>query len=687
MNHATHNAIVNFIWKIADDILRDYVVRGKYRDVILPMTVIRRLDCLLEPSKDEVLARHAWLIENKIFQQDLALRKVTGYPFYNTSKFTLRRLLDEPSNIRANFENYLDGFSENVRDIIAKFKVRSYLDTLDEHGLVYHLIEKFVSKDINLSPDPVKTPTGELIHEGLSNLGMGYIFEELVRRFNEENNEEAGEHFTPRDIVHLMVNLIFAPIQDQIQSGTYLIYDCACGSGGMLTVADERLKELAGQQGKHIVTVLHGQEVNAETFAICQSDMLIKGHDASKIAYGSTLSKDGHKATKFDFMLANPPYGKSWKVDADALAEGKKKEIKDARFLVDHPGLPDGENLELLPRTSDGQLLFLVNMLSKMKTETPMGSRIAIVHNGSALFTGDAGQGETNVRRWILENDWLEAIIGLPLDMFYNTGIATYVWVLTNRKPKHRKGKVQLIDATDMYRKLRKNLGKKNCEFGEEHVEELTKLFLDFKETPQSKIFDNEDFGYWKITVERPLRLAFQITEEREATLRLASDEKLLVALHEMKKVFGREQHLDFNEVKRQWEDHMDEKSIKLKAPELKKLYDAFTSRYEAAEPVVRRKTKETTEYEPDKELRDTESVSLKEPIEVFFQREVLPYVPDAWIDHEATRKGFEISFAKTFYKLPAQRSLEEIASELFALEKETEGILHSLVKSFREAE
>ena len=478
MNQTTHNAIVNFIWKIADDVLRDYIVRGKYRDVILPLTVIRRLDTLLEPTKDAVLKTHAWMNEQKIFQQDVGLKKTAGYPFYNTSRFTLRRLLDEPSNIRANFENYIDGFSENVRDIVAKFKVRTYLDTLDEHGLLFHLIERFVSKDINLSPEPVKTPAGEMIHEGVSNLGMGYVFEELVRKFNEENNEEAGEHFTPRDIIHLMVDLIFTPIRDRIQSAPYLIYDCACGSGGMLTEAEARLHGLAEASGKQVVAELYGQEVNPETFAICQSDMLIKERDPGKIKYGSTLSRDGFPNLRFDFMLANPPYGKSWKVDAEALSEGKKGEIKDPRFLVEHEGLPPGEKLELLPRSSDGQLLFLVNMLSKMKHDTELGSRIAIVHNGSSLFTGDAGQGESNVRRWIIENDWLEAIIGLPLDMFYNTGIATYIWVLSNRKPAHRKGKVQLIDATALYRKLRKNLGKKNCELTEEHVAKITELFM-----------------------------------------------------------------------------------------------------------------------------------------------------------------------------------------------------------------
>ena len=344
---------------------------------------------------------------------------------------------------------------------------------------------------------------------------MGYVFEELIRRFNEENNEEAGEHFTPRDIIQLMVNLIFLPIENQIQSGTYLVYDDACGSGGMLTESEAFIQQLAEKSGKKFTIELYGQEVNPETYAICQADMLIKGRDPDKIYYGSTIAKDNFAKVTFDFMLANPPYGKSWTVDQDAIMDGKKKEIIDPRFAVEHPGLKPGEKLTLVPRSSDGQLLFLVNMLSKMKHNNPLGSRIAIVHNGSALFTGDAGQGESNIRRWIIENDWLECIIGLPLNMFYNTGIATYIWVLSNRKPEHRKGKVQLIDATEWYGKLRKNLGKKNCELTQENIKHITETFLNFQQTEQSKIFDNADFGYHKITVDRPLRLSFQVTPEK----------------------------------------------------------------------------------------------------------------------------------------------------------------------------
>jgi type I restriction enzyme M protein len=686
MNQTQHNAIVNFIWKIADDVLRDYVIRGKYRDVILPMTVIRRLDTLLEPTKEAVLKTHDWMNEQKIFQQEAGLKKTAGYAFYNTSRFTLRRLLDEPSNIRANFENYIDGFSENVRDIIAKFKVRSYLDTLDEHGLVFPLIQKFVSKDINLGPDPVKTTAGDVLHEGLSNLGMGYVFEELVRKFNEDNNEEAGEHFTPRDIIHLMVDLIFAPIKDQIQSATYLIYDCACGSGGMLTEAEERLRSLAAIEGKQVAAELYGQEVNAETFAICQSDMLIKGRDPARIKYGSTLSRDGFPNLRFDFMLANPPYGKSWKVDADALSEGKKGEIKDPRFLVEHDGLPSGEKLELLPRSSDGQLLFLVNMLSKMKHDAASGSRIAIVHNGSALFTGDAGQGESNVRRWIIENDWLEAIIALPLDMFYNTGIATYILVLSNRKPAHRRGKTQLIDATAMYRKLRRNLGKKNCEFAPEHVDRIIDLFLSFEQTPISKIFEAAELGYHKITVERPLRLRFQITPEREKAIQNSGDERTAELLNGMKELFGGDHQMDFNAVKKQFNAWLDRRDVKVSGPELRRLWVMLTDKDEAAEPVVKRRVKGRIEYEPDSDLRDTENVPMTERIEDFFEREVIPYAADAWVDHDKTQRGYEISFNKHFNEYAPPRSLHAIASDIFALEEETNGLLHQIVADIVES-
>lgn len=679
MNHTTHNAIVTFIWNIADDVLRDVYVRGKYRDVILPMTVIRRLDVLLEPTKDKVLELNAFLDQQTIYHKAAALEKAAGYKFYNTSKFTLRRLLDEPKLIRANFENYLDGFSENVQEIINKFKFRNQLPTLVEANRLYALVQKFLSKDINLGPDPVLASDRTVIHEGLTNLGMGYVFEELIRRFNEENNEEAGEHFTPRDIIRLMVNLIFLPIKNEIQSGTYLVYDPTSGSGGMLTEAETFLEKLAAEAGKRVSVELFGQEVNPETYAICQSDMLIKGRDPANIKYGSTLSDDGFPNLEFDFMLANPPYGKSWKVDQERMMEGRK-EVTDPRFAVNHPNLRYGEKLMLIPRVSDGQLLFQVTMLSKMKRATKLGSRIAVVHNGSALFTGDAGQGESNIRRWVLENDWLEAIIGLPENMFYNTGIATYIWVLTNRKPEHRKGKVQLIDATNDYRKLRKNLGQKNAELADADISRITQLFLDFQETPESKIFDNADFGYSKIVVERPLRLTVHVTPERLAKFKEASDARLHSLADLFASVLGDKPCKDFNAAREALEHYLKANKIKTKQADLKVLWNAFSQKDETAAHVIKEETANGVAYEPDPELRDTENVPLKESIDEYFEREVLPYVPDAWIDRDKTQTGCEISFTKYFYKYQPLRRLEDITADILALEQETEGLLHRIL-------
>ncbi|ADG07594.1 type I restriction-modification system subunit M [Kyrpidia tusciae] len=500
--------ITNFIWGIADDVLRDLYVRGKYRDVILPMTVIRRLDAVLEPTKQAVLEMKASLDKAGITHQDAALRMAAGQAFYNTSPFTLRDLKARASRqqLEADFRAYLDGFSPNVQEIIDNFEFRNQIPRLAKADALGTLIEKFLDPSINLSPQPVLGSDGSVRLPGLDNHAMGTIFEELVRRFNEENNEEAGEHWTPRDAVRLMAHLVFEPIADRIESGPYPLYDGACGTGGMLTVAEETLLQLAKERGKQVSVHLFGQEINAETYAICKADLLLKGEgDAADNIVGgpehSTLSNDAFPGRTFDFMLSNPPYGKSWKSDLERM--GGKAGIKDPRFVVQHRG----EELSLITRSSDGQMLFLVNMLSKMKHDTPLGSRIAEVHNGSSLFTGDAGQGESNIRRWIIENDWLEAIVALPLNMFYNTGIATYVWVLTNRKPGHRKGRVQLIDATQWYKPLRKNLGKKNCELSEEDIRRVLDTFLKFEETEQSKIFPNAAFGYWKVTVERPLRL------------------------------------------------------------------------------------------------------------------------------------------------------------------------------------
>lgn len=494
------NTIANFIWGIADDCLRDVYVRGKYRDVILPMTVIRRLDVVLEDTKPQVLAMKKTLNTASITNQWGALCNTAGQAFCNASPFCLRDLTSRPTpqKLKADFEAYLDGFSPNVQEILDKFKFRNQIDTMIEADILGAVIQKFISKDINLSPKPC----GNL--HGLDNHAMGTIFEELVRRFNEANNEEAGEHWTPRDVVELMADLVFAPIADQIKDATYSCYDGACGTGGMLTVAQDRLNRIAAENGKKVSIHLFGQEIQSETYAIAKADMMLKGdgEEAMHIAYGSTLSSDQHAARSFDFMLANPPYGKSWKTDAERMASGKKKEILDTRFNAATAG---GELLSMIPRSSDGQLLFLLNNISKMKQDTPLGSRIVEVHNGSSLFTGDAGSGESNARRYMIENDLVEAIIALPEKMFYNTGIGTFIWVLSNRKEERRKGKIQLIDATAIKTPLRKNMGEKNCELSPAQRQEIVRIFMAFEESEVSRIFPNSEFGYWKVSVQQPL--------------------------------------------------------------------------------------------------------------------------------------------------------------------------------------
>ena len=653
MSNGDLNWIANYIWGIADDVLRDLYVRGKYRDVILPMTVLRRLDAVLEESKQAVLQMKASLDDAGVVEQDAALRRAAGQSFYNDSPFTLRDLRARASRqqLEADFRAWLDGFSPNVQDILDSFEFRNQIPRLSKADALGALVEKLTSREINLSPDPVMDTGDAVLRPGLDNHGMGTIFEELVRRFNEENNEEAGEHWTPRDAVRLMANLVFRPLADDIESGTYLLYDGACGTGGMLTVAEETLQELAAERGKQVSTHLYVQEINAETYAICKADLLLKGEGeaADNIVGGpehSTLANDAFPAREFDFMLSNPPYGKSWKTDLERM--GGKKKMRDARFLIKHAGDPE---YSLVTRVSDGQMLFLANKLSKMKQRTELGSRVAEVHNGSSLFTGDAGQGESNIRRWIIENDWLEAIVALPLNLFYNTGIATYVWVLTNRKPAHRHGKVQLIDATAWHRPLRKNLGKKNCELGEEDIERICQTFVAFEETAQSRIFDNEAFGYWKVTVERPLR----IEGTEKCAYKAAEIRKL--------KEEGRRSGAAPPVIKRI-----------LKRAEADPLHGRFKDTINGKTVVV--------EYEPDTGLRDTEQIPLQEEggIDAFLKREVLPYAPNAWYRPDTVKIGYEISFNRYFYKPQPMRTLDEIRADILALEKETEGLLADIV-------
>lgn len=656
MSNGNLDWITNFIWGIADDVLRDLYVRGKYRDVILPMTVLRRLDTVLEPVKDNVRAMKAQLDDAGVIEQDAALRQAAGQAFYNTSPFTMRDLRNRASQaqLRDDFEAYLGGFSPNVQDILDNFEFRNQIPKLSRADALGGLIEKFVDPLLNLGPNPALNGDGSVRLPALDNHAMGTIFEALVRKFNEANNEEAGEHWTPRDAVKLMAELIFRPVADQIASGTYLLYDGACGTGGMLTVAEETLERIATQHGKKVSTHLYGQEINPETYAIAKADLILKGEgeEADNIVGGpewSTLSNDAFPSREFDFMLSNPPYGKSYKSDLERM--GGKAGIKDPRFIISHAG---DDEYSLLTRSSDGQMLFLANLVSKMKHKTAMGSRIASVHNGSSLFTGDAGSGESNTRRWIIENDWLEAIIALPLNMFFNTGIATYVWVLTNRKPEARKGKVQLIDATGWSAPLRKNLGKKNCELTRDDIERIVQTFIGFEASEQSRIFDNPEFGYSKVTVERPLR-ATGIDRTR------AYNAKEIKALKEEGRV-SPDGHPVIKRV---------HKPGKVEANPAHGLFPATIG----GEQVV-------VEYEPDSALRDTENVPLLEPggIAAFIEREVLPYAPDAWVAADKNQIGYEISFTRVFYKPQPLRTLEQIRADIVALEQETDGLFPQII-------
>ncbi len=677
MSNDDLNWITNFIWGIADDILRDLYVRGKYRDVVLPMTVLRRLDAVLEPTKKAVIDMKASLDAKKIVHQDVALRQAASQAFYNTSKFMLRDLKGRASQqaLKADFEAYLDGFSPNVQEILDNFEFRNQIPRLSKADALGTLIEKLLDSSINLSPNPVKNADGSVKHPGLDNHAMGTIFEELVRRFNEENNEEAGEHWTPRDAVKLMARLVFLPIADKIESGTYLLYDGACGTGGMLTVAEETLHQVAGEHRKKVATHLYGQEINAETYAIAKADLLLKGEgDAADNLVGgpqhSTLSADAFPSREFDFMLSNPPYGKSWKSDLERM--GGKDGIKDPRFVITHG---DNNEFSLTTRSSDGQMLFLVNMLSKMKHKTKLGSRIAEVHNGSALFTGDAGQGESNIRRWVIENDWLEAIVALPMNMFYNTGIATYIWILSNRKPEKRRGKVQLIDATAWFKPLRKNLGKKNCELSEEDITRICETFSKFEETEQSKIFPNAAFGYSKVTIERPLRLRVELDDHSRSVFRAAcaevGEDPVANLIDRLTAAIGSGPHVDYNKFLQQTETLAEKASVKLTGKRRNLLESKLARRDESASPVIKKS------HKPGKVEAD--------PLHGLFEaivggREVLAHVPDAWIDESSIKVGYEISFTRYFYKPQPLRSLEEIRADILALEKETECMLGEIL-------
>ena len=665
---------VNFLWSIAE-LLRDAFRRSKYQDVILPLTVLRRIDCVLEPTKSKVLQTHA-KYKTQLADLDPLLRTASGYVFYNTSPFTFERLLEDPHNLKDNLMAYINGFSENMRKVLEKFDFRNTIIKLDDAGLLYLVIERF--KNIDLHPDVV------------DNHAMGTIFEELVRRFNEALDENPGEHFTPREVIHLMVDLLVGMENGKLkQPGRVIkVADPACGSGGMLTIAKARLLEI----NPDLLVYLYGQELNPETFAMCKSDLYMKsadGKDAENIAFGSTLSQEAHPTERFDYQLANPPYGKEWKMDEDAVRTEAAK--------------PAGRFIAGLPRISDGQLLFLQHMLSRMNPPEKGGGRVAIVLNGSPLFTGDAGSGESEIRRWILESDWLEAIIALPEQLFYNTGIATYIWVLNNQKPEQRKGKVQLIDATGIWTPMRKSLGSKRREITTDQIAEIFKLFKDFTETPTSKIFASTDFGFRKVTIERPLRLDFQASPERISRLK---EQSAFAGLAVSKKKKDAQQiQLEEKEGKARQDDILAmlatlpqdlflsrpafEKAldkaclkagIKLEAPLRKAVLAALSERSETAEICLDKDGLP----EPDPDLRDTENVPLLEDVDAYFEREVKPHVPDAWVntslrdpkDGGVGRVGYEINFNRYFYVYKPPRPLEEIAAEIEALQREINDML-----------
>jgi len=587
MNTQAHNKLVSFIWSIADDCLRDVYVRGKYRDVILPMVVLRRLDALLEPTKDAVMEELRFQKEEmKFVEHDVdGLKEASGYVFYNTSEWTMQRLKDTATNSQqilvANFEDYLNGFSPNVKEIIEKFNLKTQIRHMASKDVLLDVLEKFTSTTINLTPFEKEDPDGRKL-PALTNLGMGYVFEELIRKFNEENNEEAGEHFTPREVIDLMTHMIFDPIKDKLPP-VMTVYDPACGSGGMLTEAQNFIKSEEGEIRAAGDVYLYGKEINDETYAICKSDMMIKGNNPENIKVGSTLSTDEFAGTKFDFMLSNPPYGKSWSSEVKYIKDGGQ--VIDPRFVVplkDYWGVESEE--DATPRSSDGQLLFLMEMVNKMKPtdQSPLGTRVASVHNGSSLFTGDAGGGESNIRRYIIENDLLDCIIQLPNNLFYNTGITTYIWVLSNNKAVDRKGKVILIDASQRFKKLRKNLGNKNCELTPEHIKEIQDAYLNFQNRERDgedglavQVFKNADFGYYKVTIERPSRKKAQFSAERIAELRY--DKSLKEPMEWAYNEFGTEIYSNLKEISEQIISWCEDNGIELNSKKRQALISAKT--------------------------------------------------------------------------------------------------------------
>ncbi len=661
--------ITSFIWSVADLLRGDYK-QADYGKVVLPFTVLRRLDCVLADTRAAVWKKAEAVKGSGIKEPEEILNRASKVGFHNVSKFDFEKLKGDPNHLAHNLTAYIKGFSANARDVIERFKFAEQIAKLDESNLLFQVLSKFAEVDLHPSTVP--------------NHVMGSIFEELIRRFSEQSNETAGEHFTPRDVIRLMVDLLFIEDDEILRKPGIVrtLYDPACGTGGMLSVAEEYLRELnpAAQ------LVVFGQELNDESFAICKSDMMIKGQNPANIARGNSFSEDGHVGKKFDYMLSNPPFGVEWKKVQKEIEDEHETQGYAGRF---GPGLP---------RINDGSLLFLLHMISKMKPVDPKtgegGSRIAIVFNGSPLFTGDAGSGESEIRKWILENDWLEAIVALPDQLFYNTGISTYIWVVTNRKPKGRKGKVQLINGAEMFLKMRKSLGNKRNELGADHVATLAKTYGSFSTSETAKIFDNDDFGFRRITVERPLRLNFQVSLERIERLReetgfqnlTRSKKKGAAAKREIEE--GREAQeailkavTGLNpatvwksrpEFEKALHGALRKTGVAAPAPILKAILSALSERDETAEVCMDAKGRP----ESDADLRDNENVPLKEDIHTYLKREVLPHVPDAWIDEEKTKVGYEIPFTRHFWRHKPLRPLAEIEAEIRTLEAEIQGML-----------
>lgn len=682
LSTATYNQLKAFIWGIANDCLVDVYDVGDYRKIILPMFVIRRLDAVLEDKHPEVIAKKKELLSLGVKDNlDAALFTVAGQAFVNKSEFTLKDLkgISSKKRLKDDFIAYLDGFSDNVQVIIDKFHIRNEIDRLSEQDRLGMIIEKFVDPKYNFSNKDILNPDGSVKIEALDNHSMGTLFEEVIRMFNEETNvTDAGRHFTPRDIVELIADLAFIPIQDKIKSTSYRIYDGACGTGGMLTVGEKRILNLANNIDKKVSINLFGQENADETYAIAKADMLVKGEgkQADNIEFGSTISQDRYAKEQFDFMLSNPPFGTPWKSDLKTYGVSKKEEIVDSRFIINYD---DNPNFSFLPDIGDPQMLFLANNISKMKTSTELGSRIVEVHNGSALFTGKAGQGASNLRRYIFENDLLDAIVALPENLFYNTGIGTYLWILSNKKEERRKGKVQLIDATSMKSSLRKNLGNKNCEIPESNRKEIVKLYMDFDKADKEKslVLDNKEFGHVAIDVLVPLKLKLVVTDE--ALSKLKSENS---SLHDIVVSVLKAENESFNRFMNLVEKQAKKEKVKLPAKSKKLIRELFTEISDDGEIVYDNKGNP----EPNKDLKDTEIIPLLYDggIEKYLKEEILPYNPDAYYDMSSATIGYEISFSKYFYKPKELRSLDDIIGDIEEIEQNTDGLLASILEGLR---